>query len=66
MTVKQYLEAIPDPVIRSKALENLWKEYGQEWTISADAALFRAFIWHRTMEGYKYWNDVHDQLKLQQ
>lgn len=61
-TVLQYLELIPDPVIRKQAINNHFKEYGQEWCMSIDAALFRAFNWNRSPQGYAYWKKVHDDL----
>ena len=61
-TVEQYLQEIPDPVIRAQALKNLWKEYGQEWALSLPLALGRAFLWTRSAEGYKYWYEIWLQL----
>lgn len=57
-TVKQYLEQLPEPA-RSRALENLFHEYADEWSTSLPAALKRAFLWHRSPEKYEYWKQVH-------
>lgn len=62
MTVLQYLEQIPDQEIRDKAIKNLFKECGTEWTTSLPAALKRAFLWHRSAEGFQYWDLVHKKL----
>lgn len=61
-TVREYLAEIPDPVIREQALKNLYKEYGQEWSTDIPAALSRAFWWHRSPQGYKYWHNIHAQM----
>jgi hypothetical protein len=58
-TVKQHLEALEDPQIRSAALKNMFRDYAEEWSESQHKALARAFIWNRSEEGYTYWNNIH-------
>jgi hypothetical protein len=60
-TVSEYLEQLPEPA-RARAQANMYQEYGNEWSYSLPAALKRAFIWHRSPEGYSYWYVVYSKL----
>lgn len=62
MKVREYLQLIPEPVARQRALNNCYNDYGQEWSTSLPAALRRAFLWHRSPEGYAYWDEIYKSL----
>lgn len=62
LTVREYLQLIPDPDARERALKNCYKEIAGEWSVSLPKALYRAFLWHKSPEGFAYWNQVHDSL----
>jgi hypothetical protein len=62
LRIKEYLQLIPEPATREKALKNLYGDYGNEWALSLPKALYRAFLWHRSPEGFDYWQQVHKTL----
>lgn len=60
-TVEQYLQEIPGSGdARERAIKNCDSEKKDEWSTSLPAALKRAFLWHKTPEGYDYWQTVYD------
>jgi hypothetical protein len=61
-TVKQYLQEIPDPVIRDQALQYCYQEYAGERCTDLPAAVARAFLWFQTPEKFKYWYQVYKDL----
>lgn len=62
-TVKQYMETIPDPDIRARALRNMHKERELDQCKSLEHAVFTGMLWHRTPELYEYWAAVHHNIK---
>jgi hypothetical protein len=63
MTIKQWLETIPDDLVRTKALHNLWNDRANDQAYSLAHALFTGFLWYRAPEKYDYWKKVHESLK---
>lgn len=63
MTVKEYLQQIPDEEIRARALKNLDSEKANDQANSLEHAIYWAFRWHRAPEGFSYWKDYHTRLK---
>lgn len=61
-TIKEWLEMIEDPGIRSQALANMFLERADDMVPSQRHALRCAFLWRRSAEGYVYWELIHDQL----
>ncbi len=62
-TIKQYLQELPDCRTKERALQNMWNDYAGEWSPGLAAAIKRAFLWHRTPEGYEYWKAVHQAIE---
>jgi hypothetical protein len=58
MTVKEYLETLPEPE-RSRALRNMDFEKQNDQATGLEHAVWWAFKWHRSPEGYKYWHQIH-------
>ena len=60
-TIAGWLCTLPEPY-RTQALENM-DEDGKDFEADSVAdALHRAFWWHRSPQGYNYWNDLHETL----
>jgi hypothetical protein len=58
-TIKEYLEELPEPW-RSQALENCDPDNMQkDRCTSQRSALMSAFIWSKSPEGKRYWNDFY-------
>ena len=62
-TVKEWLEELPEPY-RSQALENGDRGILTLEEDSVYFALFCAFIWESSPQGYKYWDNLHKKLKV--
>jgi hypothetical protein len=61
-TIRQHLETLPEP-IRSKAMRNLIS--GEDVRPSIRTALFAAFPWGGTPEGFDFWDEVaHNKMEL--
>jgi hypothetical protein len=59
--VYTWLQLLEEPH-RSKALANMWWEDQLNWHPTLQAALYQAFNWSRSPEGYKYWKAVSDNI----
>ncbi len=58
-TVKQFLQEIEDREIRRLAKKYVQIEIAGYRAKSMEHALFMAFRWHMTPEGYNYWSAIH-------
>lgn len=56
-TIKEHLQELPEPA-RTKALANMWWEDEDTRQEHARDALYQAFNWSKSPEGYKYWREV--------
>jgi len=56
-----WLELLEEPH-RSKALANMWWEDQFNWYPTLQKALYQAFNWSKSPEGYKYWKEVSDKI----
>lgn len=52
--IKEWLQDLPEPA-RSQALHNMWWEDADTLQESLTAALYQAFNWSKSPEGYSYW-----------
>ena len=71
MPIEIWLGMLPSPV-REEAIHNYlhqynntamsvgWKE--EQECLSLYEAVFQAFVWSKTKEGFKYWEDVYSVL----
>ena len=57
-TIKEWLNDLPEEV-REKALRNARKDSLDVKRISFKKALAGAFIWYKSPEGHKYWNEIY-------
>jgi hypothetical protein len=60
-TVKEYLQELPEPA-RSQALANMWWEDADSIYPNIKIALYQAFNWSKSPQGYQYWKKVHDSI----
>jgi len=60
-TVKEWLETLDEPY-RSQALENGNIQYASITEDNVYEALWGAFNWGESPQGYEYWNRFHDTL----
>lgn len=60
-TIREHLQELPEPA-RSRALVNMWWEDAENTYREQKKALYNAFNWSTSPEGYKYWNQVYQQL----
>ena len=60
-TIREHLQDLPEPA-RSQALHNMWWEDSENKMMDPKKALYSAFNWSRSPEGYKYWKEVSDKL----
>jgi hypothetical protein len=62
-TIKHYLEQIKDPEVRERALRNADNEaLKRDDYTSTKNALFGAFIWDDSPEGFDYWNNIYNNI----
>ena len=57
-TIEQHLQDLPEPY-RSQALKNMWWEDKDNKYELQSEALYQAFNWSKSPEGFKYWNDFY-------
>ena len=57
-TIEQWLQEIPDPLIKERALKNMFWEYAQDNAPTLSSALRTAFNFVRSPEGPKYWMEI--------
>lgn len=62
-TVKEWLEELPEPY-RSQALKNTKEELLKIEEVSADQAVFGAFRWDKTPQGFQYWDSLFCKIKV--
>lgn len=62
--VKDWLNELPEPR-RSQALKNMDKVNGEIETDSVKEALFIAFSWALSPEGFEYWDSIKTIFKVQ-
>lgn len=60
-TIREHLEELQEPA-RSRALVNMWWEDADTKYQEQKKALYQAFNWSKSPEGYKYWKEVSDNL----
>ena len=56
-TIKEWLETLPEP-IRTEALENAGELFSYPKFHSLVDAIYGAFEWDLTKQGWKYWENV--------
>lgn len=62
-TVKQYLKGLQNPEVKSRALKNLDNEKAADNVHSLEHAIYWAFGWHLSPEGFNYWKAIHHNIK---
>lgn len=62
-TVLQWLNELPEGEVKTKALRNMWKDNQHDMRPTLCSALWTAFNWIRSPEGYEYWKAIFDDLK---
>ncbi len=60
-TVRDHLEDLPEPY-RTQALQNMWWEDADSKYQDKRKALYQAFNWSNTDQGYNYWREIYDRL----
>lgn len=60
-TIKDYLEQLQEPY-RTQALNNTKEEDLNTIVTNTRKALYFAFTWQTSPEGYDYWNNLHESL----
>jgi len=58
-TIREHLQTLPDPY-GPQALTNMWWEYENDKYKDPGEALYQAFTWSQSPQGYKYWNWVRE------
>jgi len=59
-TIREHLQQLLEPY-RSQALMNMWWEDINTRYDSARKALYQAFNWSRSPQGYDYWSKVQEE-----
>jgi hypothetical protein len=60
-TIKEHLQDLPEPH-RHQALSAAWWEDLNTKQPDIKKALYQAFNWSKSPQGYRYWKDLHDKL----
>lgn len=63
MIIIEALEAMQEPY-RSKAIKNMRSWHMNVYTPNLSTALRNSFDWNESPEGYEYWNDYHNRLRI--
>lgn len=58
-TIREHFQAIEHPVIRERALANMWWEDAGTPVADLPAALYQGFNFFRSPEGMDYWACVY-------
>lgn len=65
-TIQQHLQDIEDPLIRQRALHNMWWEDAGTLKASLADAIYQGFNWSRSPEKFPYWYNVYKGIKMQE
>jgi len=57
-STKKWFESIEDPEVKRKALKNTRKDELDKKEPSLSDALYGAFMWGNSPEGFGYWKDI--------
>lgn len=60
-TIREWLEELPEPY-RSQAFRNTPCINTDLYAPSLKYAIVRAFVWHKSPEGFEYWEKLDDTL----
>lgn len=60
-TIREHLQDLPEPA-RSLALANMWWERADDRVQDPRKAIWDAFLWYRSPQGYKYWQQIYDNI----
>jgi hypothetical protein len=62
-TTYQWLQTIPNEIIRATAIANMWWEDSESVQPDLLTAIRQAFNWSLSPEGFAFWKEVEDSLK---
>ena len=61
-SIREHLQELPEPA-RSQALANMWWEDAETRCADPAYALYQAFNWSRSPQGYRYWKEIFNNLQ---